>query len=290
MSRQPSISVVIPTRNRRRVLAETLAALDGQRSLAERFEVIVAVDGSSDDTLEWLGAARFSGFDLEILALDAGGPARARNRGVKRARARRVLFLGDDTSPEPETLAAHLEDGGDRELAVQGLIDWDPSQPVTEVMEYLAPEGPQFYFKGLEAGRDVPFSAVLGSNLSAPVEWLLTEPFDEEFTEACFEDTELAWRWRRRGWTTIFSPRARCLHRHRYDTIEPFLERQQRAGWWARKAVAAHPGMLSRVALQPIAFSVVSALRLVVRRRPRDHWDLQCRLAFARGFLFGRPA
>ncbi len=288
MSRQPCISVVIPTRNRRRVLAETLEALDAQRSLPGPLEVIVAVDGSSDDTLEWLATARFSGFGLEVLALDAGGPARARNRGVDRARANRVLLLGDDTSPEPDTLAAHLEAAGDREVAVQGLIHWDPSRPVTEVMEFLAPEGPQFYFKGLEDGVEIPYTAVLGSNLSAPAEWLRAEPFDEGFTDACFEDTEMAWRWRRRGWVTVFAPRARCLHRHLYDTIDPFVERQMRAGLWARRAVAIHPGMLARVALQPMAFAAVSALRLVSRRRQRDRWDLQCRLAFARGFFFGR--
>jgi len=287
MSLQACLSVVIPTRDRRRVLAETLAALEAQCSLPGPFEVIVAVDGSSDDTEEWLAATRFGGFGLEVLALEAGGPARARNRGVECANAPRVLLLGDDTVPEPDTLAVHLEAARGRDVAVQGRIDWDPSRPVTEVMEYLAPEGPQFFFKGLEDGVEIPYSAVLGSNLSAPVEWFRDESFDERFTEACFEDTEMAWRWRRRGWTTVFSERARCLHRHRYDAIEPFLDRQRRAGQWARKAVATHPGMLPRVALQPIAFSVVSALRLAVRRRQRDRWDLQCRLAFAKGFLFG---
>lgn len=288
MSLEPCLSVVIPTRNRRRELSETLGALDVQSSLPGPFEVIVVIDGSLDDSQDWLAAARFSGFELDVLTLEAGGPARARNRGIERARANRVLLLGDDTIPEPDTLAVHLDVTDGREVAVQGLIDWDPSRPVTEVMEFLAPEGPQFYFKGLEDGIEIPYSAVLGSNLSAPVEWLRAEPFDEGFTDACFEDTEMAWRWRRRGWTTVFAPRARCLHRHRYDTIEPFLERQQRAGRWARKAIATHPSMLPRVALQPIAFSAVSAFRLATQRRQRDRWDLQCRLAFARGFFFGR--
>ena len=99
MSLQPCLSVVIPTRNRRRALAETLEALDAQRSLPGPLEVIVAVDGSSDDTLKWLAVARFSGFGLEVLALDAGGPARARNRGVDRARAKRVLLQFSVTAP-----------------------------------------------------------------------------------------------------------------------------------------------------------------------------------------------
>jgi hypothetical protein len=37
--------------------------------------------------------------------------------------------------------------------------------------------------------------------------------------------------------------------------------------------------------LQPTAFSAVSALRLAVRGRQQDKWDMRCRIAFARGFL-----
>ena len=155
MSADPCLSVVIPTRDRRRVLGETLAALDRQLDLPGPVEVIVVDDGSTDGTGAWLEGAAFSGFTLRSLVLEPGGPARARNRGIKMATAVRVLLLGDDTVPEPETLHRHLEAAGGRETAVQGRIDWHPEEPVTEVMEFLAPEGPQFYFKGLvDGGRD----------------------------------------------------------------------------------------------------------------------------------------
>jgi GT2 family glycosyltransferase len=276
---------VIPTRNRRQILSETLTAIDGSGSLPGPIQVIVAIDGSTDDTEPWLAATSFDGFEFDTVVLPAGGPATARNRAIERAAAPRILLLGDDTRPGRETLATHLEASADNTMAVQGRIDWDPSIPITEVMQFLAPEGPQFYFKGLSDGGEIPFTAVLGSNLSAPAEWFRSEPYDERFSEACFEDTELAWRWRRRGWKTVFSQSARCLHRHWYDRIEPFLDRQRRAGRWARMAVATHPGMLPRVVLQPMAFSTVSALRLAARGRQQDRWDMRCRIAFARGFL-----
>ncbi len=287
MSPEPCLSVVIPTRDRRRVLEETLTALDHQEGLPGPIEVIVVDDGSTDGTDDWLQGAAFEGFDLHPLVLDQGGPARARNRGIDVATAARVLLLGDDTVPEADTLAGHLDAAGGRSIAVQGRVDWHPDEPTTEVMDFLAPEGLQFYFKGLAEGQEISYTAVLGSNLSAPTEWFRTEPYDERFTEACLEDTELAWRWRQRGWIAVWSERARCFHRHRYDHIEPFLNRQRRAGRWARLAVSAHPTMLPRLVLQPIAFSGVSALRLVLRGRQHDRWDLRCRLEFARGFLFG---
>ena len=285
MSDGPCLSVVIPTRNRRRVLEATLSSLDRQIGLPGPFEVVVVDDGSSDGTADWLPLARFSSFSLQLVTTRPGGPSRARNRGIRRAAAPRILLLGDDTLPERHTLATHLAAAAGRDVAVQGAIDWDLSQPVTDVMRFLAPAGPQFWFEGLEDGAPVPFSAVLGSNLSAPTSWLRDEPFEERFTDACLEDTELAWRWRRRGWTVIFSERALCRHRHRYDDIEPFLDRQRRAGRWARLAVSLHPSLRGKLVIQPIAFAAVSALRFALRRRQEDRWDLQWRIAFARGYF-----
>ena len=290
MSSGPCLSVVVPTRDRRRLLEQTLAALDRQRELFDPFEVIVVDDGSTDGTADWLQLVQYGGFALQQVVTRAGGPARARNLGIRRAAAARVLLLGDDTVPSRELLSAHLRAAAGRDVAVQGRIDWDPSRPVTEVMRFLAPAGPQFWFKGLVDGGPAPFSAVLASNLSAPTRWFRDEPFDERFTDACLEDTELAWRWQARGWATTYSAAAVCWHRHHYDRIEPFLDRQRRAGRWARLAVALHPALRWRLALQPIAFSAVSALRLVLRQRRRDVWDLRCRVAFARGYLAGPRA
>jgi GT2 family glycosyltransferase len=284
MSSGPCLSVVIPTRNRRRVLEETLSALDRQLGLPCPFEVIVVDDGSTDGTGEWLVLAQFSGFTLQHVSARPEGPARARNLGIRRAAAPRVLLLGDDTVPDRRTLGSHLEAAGGHELAIQGRIDWDPDRTVTDVMRFLAPAGPQFWFRDLVEGGPVPFSSVLGSNLSAPTAWFRAEPFDERFTDACLEDTELAWRWRQRGWPVVYSERAVCWHRHRYDDIEPFLDRQRRAGRWARLAVETHPALRSKLVVQPIAFIPVSLLRLALRRRQEDLWDLRWRLAFAKGY------
>jgi glycosyltransferase involved in cell wall biosynthesis len=56
MSAGPCLSVVIPTRDRRRLLEQTLAALDRQRELSDPFEVIVVDDGSTDGTGDWLSS------------------------------------------------------------------------------------------------------------------------------------------------------------------------------------------------------------------------------------------
>jgi glycosyltransferase involved in cell wall biosynthesis len=286
----PILSIVIPTKNRRQILMTTLRALSRQRGLDGRFEVIVADDGSTDGSAELLRGTVFESFDLRVLVLDSGGPSRARNRAVAAAEADRVLFLGDDTVPRPHTVSAHLKASDDNRVAVQGRIDWDPEQTITDFMAYLAPAGPQFWFRGLTHGGPVPWTQVLGSNMSAPTRWLETEPYDERFTAACMEDTELAWRWARRGWTTRWSEAAICHHHHRYDSIDQFLDRQRRAGRWARFAVMKNPGMAFQLIVKPLLVTPwlaarAGAYKLIGRGRIRDTWNSQVRTAYRRGFF-----
>ena len=121
----------------------------------------------------------------------------------------------------------------------------------------LAPAGPQFYFKGLAHGAAVPYTQQYSANFSAPTRWFREDPFDEAFPAAAFEDTELAFRWRRRGRPVIYSENAVCRHRHHYGSIEAFLQRQLAAGRASRHADRLHPAMAARTVLQPLAVGLL---------------------------------
>ena len=286
----PGMSVVIPTRNRLASLQQALVALARQTHDAELFEVLVADDGSSDGTAAFLAAPPEYPFSLRSVRLPGSGPAAARNRAIRLALAPRVLLLGDDTFPEPDALSRHLAAAAGRELGVQGRIDWDSAAPITPVMRFLAPEGPQFYFKGLENGQPIPYTAVYGSNMSAPTHWFVEDPFDEGFPAAAFEDTELAYRWGRKGRAAIYSESAVCVHRHHYEGIETFLSRQRAAGMGARRGARLHPAMALETILKPLAVGLLfgaryGLLRLGGGASDTELWDLKCRAAFFRGLL-----
>ena len=287
----PGMSVVIPTRNRLASLQQALVALARQTHDAELFEVLVADDGSSDGTAAFLAAPPEYPFSLRSVRLPGSGPAAARNRAIRLALAPRVLLLGDDTFPEPDALSRHLAAAAGRELGVQGRIDWDSAAPITPVMRFLAPEGPQFYFKGLEHGQPIPYTAVYASNFSAPTRWFLEDPFDEGFPAAAFEDTELAYRWGRKGRTAIYCHGAVSAHRHHYDRIETFLSRQRAAGQAARRAARLHPAMALETIVKPLAIGLLFGARYGLRglrglASESDLWDLKCRAAFLFGLLF----
>jgi glycosyltransferase involved in cell wall biosynthesis len=100
----PRVSVVVATRDRRRLLARALATVDAQRY--RDLEVIVVNDGSADDTAGWLRAERPR--DCVVETGRPRGAAAARNRGVARARGEIVAFLDDDDAWRASYLKAQV--------------------------------------------------------------------------------------------------------------------------------------------------------------------------------------
>jgi glycosyltransferase involved in cell wall biosynthesis len=97
--------VVIPTRNRRGLLARTLATVRAQR--VETLEVIVVDDGSTDGTADFVDSLG----DGRVRCVSNRrrlGVAAARNVGVESARCDNVAFVDDDDLWSPRMLAHHL--------------------------------------------------------------------------------------------------------------------------------------------------------------------------------------
>ena len=90
----PRVSVVIPTFNRARVLSE---AVDS--ALAQTFsdlEIVIVDDGSTDDTIGTVERRYASRPQVRLLQKANGGPATARNTGLKSAEGELIAFLDSD--------------------------------------------------------------------------------------------------------------------------------------------------------------------------------------------------
>ena len=102
----PTVSVVVPTHDRRRLLGQTLASILRQREVD--LEVLVVDDGSSDGTAEavaGLGDAR-----VRLLRHPTPqGVAAARNRGIAEAAGAWLAFCDDDDLWAPDKLARQLQ-------------------------------------------------------------------------------------------------------------------------------------------------------------------------------------
>lgn len=98
------VSVVVPTRNRRRLVGRALTTVFMQHDVA--LDVIVVVDGSPDGTAD---AVRRLGGDVTVVEHeDALGVSEARNAGIACARGDWVAFMDDDDVWAPDKLAAQV--------------------------------------------------------------------------------------------------------------------------------------------------------------------------------------
>jgi glycosyltransferase involved in cell wall biosynthesis len=224
----PYFSVVIPTYNRLDMLLRVLDALERQVD-APPFETIVINDGSSDDTERVI--AQRSG--ITFRTQPNGGPGRARNHGVSLASGRFVIFIGDDTVPEPRFLAEHARvhaaTADDAMIAVLGYTGWPAGEPVTAFMDYINDYGLQFGYKLIEDGAVVPFNFFYTSNISIDRQLLVDQPFDTTFPSAAWEDIELAYRLDAKGLKIRYNANAVTRHYHQM-TVDSFARRQYTVG------------------------------------------------------------
>lgn len=93
------VSVIIPTFNRGRLIANTLEAVLGQTRPPD--EVLVIDDGSTDDTAEVV--ARYAG-QLSYVRQNNAGKAVALNRGLAASAGDAIWICDDDDIPLPGTL------------------------------------------------------------------------------------------------------------------------------------------------------------------------------------------
>lgn len=240
----PSASVVVPTFDRLNDLQRVIRAVFDQVSnLTSPCEVVVVDDGSSDGTGRWLdqNAAEFG---LTVIHQKNAGPAVARNKGVNASTGEIVLFLGDDTEPQPGWLRAHLEahrleDSG-RAMAILGYTTFPPEED-SPFLRWINEYGAQFGYALIEDSTNVPFNFFYTSNISLPRQVFEGQGgFREDFPAAAWEDIEFAYRAVESGLFIRYLPSARTIHHHRIR-VGSFCARQETSGRSAAIFSVLHP-------------------------------------------------
>ena len=111
---RPQVSIVVPHRDDLRSLDRCLAALEAQTLPRDRFEIVVADNGSRAGIEAVRAVAGSRGRVVEV-ATPGAGPAR--NGGVAAARGEILAFTDCDCLPEPGWLEAGL-----RALEPEGIV------------------------------------------------------------------------------------------------------------------------------------------------------------------------
>jgi glycosyltransferase involved in cell wall biosynthesis len=96
------VSVIIATRNRSALLRATLDAVAKQTWPTTSIEVIVADNGSSDDTAEVVHNACRSGLPVRYLSVQQLGKSHAVNQALNVASGEIIALTDDDVRPSPD--------------------------------------------------------------------------------------------------------------------------------------------------------------------------------------------
>jgi len=132
----PSISVVVPTYQRRDVVCDAVRAICGIE-YSGPIEIVVVVDGSTDGTAAALTQLQCPR-PLRVIEQRNGGASAARNRGAAEANAEIILFLDDDMIADPELLAEHARMYREGADAVIGDTPIHPASPAGFLPESVA--------------------------------------------------------------------------------------------------------------------------------------------------------
>ena len=102
----PLVSVILPTRNRSRLLPRAVASVRSQHYA--NWELIMVDDGSTDDTPSVIERLRGESGDdrLRSSRIVHGGVCAARNHGLSQAKGALIAYLDDDNAMHPLWLKA----------------------------------------------------------------------------------------------------------------------------------------------------------------------------------------
>jgi len=214
MCRTGSVSVIIPHRNRKTLLARILADLSAQ-TLAPA-EIIVSDDGSSDGSPE---IARAAGARV-IETGGHGGFSRAVNIGIDAATSDLIAIVNNDVHLAPGWLAALVDalGSGDWAFATGKLLQADSADRIDGAWDAVCrgacawrcghgrPDGPLW-----NATREIALVPLTAALFRRDV-FHLVGPLDERF-ESYLEDVDLAIRCALAGLRGIYAPHAVAWHK-----------------------------------------------------------------------------
>ena len=210
------ISVIIPVFNQLHYTQACLASLQ-EHPDAERFEVIVVDDCSSDATSDVIG--KIPGIVYLRNERNSGFTSSC-NRGATKARGSFLLFLNNDTAVTPGWLSALHETFGnepkaglvgsklvfpDGRLQEAGGIIWKDGSGWNRG-KFGDAEKPEYNFL-----REMDYCSAACVMIPKSL-FERVGGFDSKYSPAYYEDTDLAFKVRREGFKVLYQPLSTVVH------------------------------------------------------------------------------
>ncbi|HEY5974423.1 MAG TPA: mycofactocin biosynthesis glycosyltransferase MftF [Geobacteraceae bacterium] len=243
----PTVSIVIPVKDRADELQRCLDSLARLDFPAEQLEIIVVDDGSRDQSA---AVARQCGAQVVPSGGTGRGPAAARNVGARAATGDILAFIDSDCTASPGWLAELLPAFVDPQTAaVGGLVDGMCTESAVDRYETVMSSLSLGTRERSGNSGDDTFYLPSCNLLVRRAAFMAVGCFRDEMHVG--EDVDLTWRLRDSGWTITYLPEGRVFHEHR-STLRSFMSRRFDYGTSEGLLQRLHPQRRKRMVIPPL--------------------------------------
>jgi cellulose synthase/poly-beta-1,6-N-acetylglucosamine synthase-like glycosyltransferase len=253
---EPSVTLVIAAHREASIIEAKVANARALDWPGDRLEVIVACDGSPDDTAE---RARAAGADV-VLDLPWGGKVRAQDAAVDRARGELLAFSDANALWEPGALRALTAPFADERIGYAcGQVRFVNEGGTNQ-------EGLYWRYEMAIRARESQLASVTAGNGAIyavrPEAYVRVDPI-------MGHDLSLPFNMVKRGWRAVYAPAARATEKM-VPTVEGEFARKRRMMSHAWPIVL-RGGLLSPRGYPPLYALMVASHRLLRYATPFLH-------------------
>ncbi|MFP4401417.1 MAG: glycosyltransferase, partial [Candidatus Woesearchaeota archaeon] len=229
----PFVSVVVPTYNRKENLSLVIRSLLKQEYPKKRYEIIVADDGSSDNTKELVKKYQKDNSNIKYVFQEDKGfrAGQARNLGAKKAKGNYLIFINDDIIPMPNLIKNYAKELNSHDIIIgytsgytvndkiydskkiKNLIDSDYQKlkKLKLIHEFRDSWFDNKNMNTSEKTKDI-WKIFTATNFAIKKEIFDKEKFDERFSGWGVEDEEWSYRMMKKGYSMKASKRCITIH------------------------------------------------------------------------------
>jgi glycosyltransferase involved in cell wall biosynthesis len=208
-------SVIIPTYQGAHKILNVLNSLLNQTETA--FEIIVVVDGSSDNTLELITPYENRIKNFRIVVQKNSGRSCTRNRGASEAQSDILIFYDDDMIPNVNSIKQHVNFHEERPGCLLGGNQMEVySDGNSDIQNYKVQLSEKWISRYPSGASKVDIENLFFTSANCSIQKVTfnqLKGFDERLTDT--EDFDLAYRAIKAGISVFFDKSNKAIHNER---------------------------------------------------------------------------